>query len=61
MVLTLEGAGGRASGSSSFSAAGFPHLHTSCDAMQLVTAFPKSVAASVDVQTLSAGLCVGLV
>lgn len=45
MVLTLEGAGGRVSGSSSFSAAGFPHFHTSCDAMRLVTAFPKSVAA----------------
>lgn len=25
--------------------AGFPHLHTPCDATQLVTAFPRSVAA----------------
>ena len=44
-VLTLEGARGKVSGSSSFSAAGFLHLHTSCNAMQLVAAFPKSVAA----------------
>lgn len=60
-VPTLEGAGSRVSGSSSFSAAGFPHLHPSSGAMGLVTAFPKFVAAVVDMQMLSAGLCVGLV
>lgn len=41
----VEGAGGSVSGSSSFSAAGFPHSHTSCNAMLLVTNFPKFVTA----------------
>lgn len=44
-----------------FSAAGFPHLHTSCNAMLLVANFPKSVTAYLDMQTHSARLCVGLV
>lgn len=42
---TVEGAGGRVSGSSSFSAAGFPHSHAFCNAMLLVTNFPKSMTA----------------
>lgn len=42
---TVEGAGGMVSGSSSFFAAGFPHSHTSCNAMLLVTDFPKFVTA----------------
>lgn len=45
----------------SFSAAGFLHLHTSCNAMLLVTNFPKSVTTYLDMQTHSARLCVGLV
>lgn len=36
VVLTPEEAEGRVSGSSSFSAAECPHLHTSCNAMQLL-------------------------
>lgn len=53
----VEGAGGRISGSSSFSAAGFPHSHTSCNAVLLVTNFPKFVTASLDIETHCQALC----